>query len=440
MTSIEVSSSLKYANLQIAAEAFLIDPISGRSNFTGERLVAALEAGNDHASKFPSVSAIQFESEWMVVAHQPNTSTGFSGTLFENKTTHELVLSFRSTEFIDDAVRDTQVTNKGIERTGWAFGQLADMQAWYKALSQAGGPLEGKSFVVTGYSLGGHLATAFPMLCAGATAVYTFNGAGVGGLRGETLSSVITTFQTIWKNTGNNSGLFKEPKFAAIYREFIKNGALSVSSAALLKVSNENKWLPEAALLYKAIEYVTDTQKEIARIATIDGAVKVSSQNIAGTGLDYWLGVLKAAESTFSENTFQSTLDRTAPRGGLSVPVFNVYGEETANSLGNPSGVANSQNHYGTDVPIFIESQPLLRGFVALFAAWQYKLYNDVKLLVSNFNENDFGDSHSLVLLVDSLAVQDLFVRLAPEVTSKQLEDIFDSATASRPETSWLAG
>lgn len=70
-----------------------------------------LTTGNKHASRFPPSLAASFLAEgWEVLAHQPNTSTGFSGTLFENKTTHELVLSFRSTEFIDDAVRDTQVT------------------------------------------------------------------------------------------------------------------------------------------------------------------------------------------------------------------------------------------------------------------------------------------------------------------------------------------
>lgn len=62
------------------------------------------------------------------------------------------------------------------------------MQAWYNELSKPERPLYNKNFVVTGYSLGGHLATAFPMLFRGASAdgvvppvygvsaVYTFNG------------------------------------------------------------------------------------------------------------------------------------------------------------------------------------------------------------------------------------------------------------------------
>jgi len=39
-------------------------------------------------------------------------------------------MSFRSTEFADDAARDNEATNKlEIKDHGWAFGQIADMEA-----------------------------------------------------------------------------------------------------------------------------------------------------------------------------------------------------------------------------------------------------------------------------------------------------------------------
>ena len=66
------------------------------------------------------------------------------------------------------------------------------MEDWYRELSSTGGQLAGRtSFSVTGYSLGGHLATAFNQLhiadktFSGALRVkevVTFNGAGIGGI------------------------------------------------------------------------------------------------------------------------------------------------------------------------------------------------------------------------------------------------------------------
>lgn len=188
-----ITDYLKYANLQMAAEAFLNDPDTGQKKYSGTALEGALIAGNKHASKFTESEATKFASEWDVVDQCKNTPTGFSGTLFRCKITDEarglkageLVISMRSTEFIDDEVNDSQVTNKTIKDFGWGFGQIADMEKWYASISsQITGAL-----TVTGYSLGGHLATAFNLLRQeGAAqhsevnpivATYTYNGAGV---------------------------------------------------------------------------------------------------------------------------------------------------------------------------------------------------------------------------------------------------------------------
>ncbi|MCF8152441.1 MAG: hypothetical protein K9K30_01630 [Burkholderiaceae bacterium] len=158
MSAPTVADYLKYANLQMAAEAFLVD-IDENGNATIKNdIPKALTEGNLHASKFTETEATQFAAEWEVVAQMTNTKTGFSGTLFRNRDTREYVISFRSTEFVDDAIRDSAATNTlEVFNTGWAFGQLSDMEVWYQSIkSQIDGPLN-----VTGYSLGGHLATAF---------------------------------------------------------------------------------------------------------------------------------------------------------------------------------------------------------------------------------------------------------------------------------------
>ena len=71
MTTNFVSTELTFVNLQMAAEALL-----DQFNYTTRSgLIAALEAGNNHASKFTTTQAQQFANEWEVVAHQPTTTS-----------------------------------------------------------------------------------------------------------------------------------------------------------------------------------------------------------------------------------------------------------------------------------------------------------------------------------------------------------------------------
>ncbi len=183
-----IADYLKYASLQMAAEAFIRDEETNILRDSNEDLTDALKEGNKHTSRFPESEARKFADPvdgWTVLDQRANTPTGFSGTLFKNNKTNELVLSFRSTEFIDDTVRDNEATNvKEIKETGWAWGQIADMETWYDELRRDPGKLQGQTFSVTGYSLGGHLATAFHLLHSDdVKEVVTFNGAGVGKVK-----------------------------------------------------------------------------------------------------------------------------------------------------------------------------------------------------------------------------------------------------------------
>ena len=64
MTTPTIVDYLKYANLQMAAEAFLALP----NGSLVENVRQALIDGNLHASKFTETETIKFESEWQVVA------------------------------------------------------------------------------------------------------------------------------------------------------------------------------------------------------------------------------------------------------------------------------------------------------------------------------------------------------------------------------------
>ncbi len=140
-----------FASLQMAAEA-LISRLASDANgqyvgaVTGDALERELVEGNDHASKFTAEAARKFSTEWAVVKQQASTSTGFSATLFQYKgkddpdrglTTWQYVMSFRSTKFIDDAVRDNLETNtQEVREFGWAFGQIFDMEKFRSGLDE----------------------------------------------------------------------------------------------------------------------------------------------------------------------------------------------------------------------------------------------------------------------------------------------------------------
>jgi hypothetical protein len=110
MTNV-ITNYLKYAHLQIAAEAFYNLKGKTKERYSGPAYEPVLLRGNDRSSKFTTTDAQWFATDWEVVEHISNTTTGIFGTLFKAKpndeargiTAGELVLSFRSTEFIDDA-------------------------------------------------------------------------------------------------------------------------------------------------------------------------------------------------------------------------------------------------------------------------------------------------------------------------------------------------
>ena len=173
-TQNEISTYLEYAHLQIAAEAFIkgsrgetfeIGKNENKEERKGEDLAKDLIKGNWHSSKFSKMLAGEFVKRWKVVRHIGNTGTGFSGALFEAITDNpaagikegQQLLSFRSTEFVDDAVRDSRATNElEIKEKGFAFGQISDMKEWIDELRRDGAMKD--HITVTGYSLGGHLA------------------------------------------------------------------------------------------------------------------------------------------------------------------------------------------------------------------------------------------------------------------------------------------
>jgi Ca2+-binding RTX toxin-like protein len=492
MTTNNVTKYLKFANVQMAAESLFgfrnpaTIPVGATVDNTNETALSKenlVFGNNNRASKFTDTLAKEFADNWQLVEHKANTATGFSGTLFKAKQDNaalgikkdELVLSFRSTEFADDAARDNEATNRlEIQKHGWAFGQIADMENWYAELltrtdATTGELVLGNSKLnVTGYSLGGHLATAFNLLRQAdgtfATRIqetYTFNGAGVGTVKDSganglpaTLKSVIDEFRVDSANTITNlansyvRGVYFDFKQALTGSANITEAQVTAARALLntqidddpdMGASGKAAARKEAASLIEALDRVRLVRAEALRAPQLPDAgaggqaANIDMAKIGAASIDYQLAVGKAALRTSAAKTDPLSSAIAGYTGRLrtsGITGFNdVYGEVP------PSSVAHSQYHYGKDVPVFIEDQPLHRGEFFTQAYEEWKRTGDIKLLLPNFSENDFGDTHSLVLLVDSLAVQHTFAQIDPSIDANTLKQVILAASNKKADS-----
>jgi trimeric autotransporter adhesin len=213
--TIEISP-FNEALLAEASYADFIDPETGEVYTTTGQIKAALILLG-----FSETQAADFVLHWRIVDHQPNTTSGFSATLFQSiDLPQRTVMAFRGTE-PGDPIRDILDADlAGIVASGLAFNQIIDQYNYVqRLLADLGEPalqarLVGTSFLdldgividdfryrividsvegvglgqfnevtqvqtVVGHSLGGHLAVAFTRLFESFGAhAYTVNGAG----------------------------------------------------------------------------------------------------------------------------------------------------------------------------------------------------------------------------------------------------------------------
>ncbi|WP_269633963.1 calcium-binding protein [Pelomonas sp. BJYL3] len=176
------------------------------------------------------------------------------------------------------------------------------------------------------------------------------------------------------------------------------------------------------------------------------GPAQISgSGNIDALRLDYQLSVLRAGKLV--ENNFGSSVRSTvlsylfgsSTRAGRSSGTANGFYDVYAAS--QPSAVANSQRHYGQATPVFIEDQPLYRGsFIGDVGSALWKK-GEIRFLHPSYDLNDFGDTHSIVLIEDSLRVQNTVLGLAPKTSQGTLEGLLRaSSNAKATEASGTQG
>ena len=254
---------------------------------------------------------------------------------------------------------------------------------------------------VTGYSLGGHLATAFNLLrreqgqSDHVLATYTFNGAGCGQIApGASLSQVISQFALQSQNLSGTEIVFASAEMNTLYAElrqlFNGNARYDDISAVLLeaKALIDARYADQASVavgVFGSPELVTtvvasgDLKQVVAAInrvqrvlqegGRVDGLANngappadIPAASVAATRLDYQMAVLIAEGQTSAFSTAagaaNTAFDGRHIAPNLIANLHDIYGATY------PSAVANSQMHYGTATPVFIEDQPLYRGNV----------------------------------------------------------------------------
>jgi Ca2+-binding RTX toxin-like protein len=447
---------LKFANLQMAAESLYGENALKRNDLVPGTRIASIEltsenlvVGNERASRFaPSQVAFSgLDKDWRVVEHLSNTKTGFSGTLFRHTATNELVLSFRSTEFADDAARDTlQADSHEMANLGLAFGQIDDMEAWYASLKTSGLLPEGARYSVTGYSLGGHLASAFNLRrhddnSAGQIEqVVTFNGAGIGRFS-EPLTKIMADFRDLRDAASTTDGLVDRLSSTAgkkLYRELHSyalthgaalplNASIRINELSKVVAPNEaNELLKDENLLRTALTQVRAVVNLATTVSAVpsgsegsDNPANIPTTSIAGASFDYQLATLLIEKRHVIDNRGKIGVGwDIVTQGGIDKLPFLANGGALGNQtdvvgweLSSPKPVAVAAHtlyHTGSDARIFIEDQPQTRGDYLAALAGAAKS----KPLVNGFSHNDYGDDHSLVLILDSLNVQNTLLNL----------------------------
>ncbi|MFZ1804520.1 MAG: hypothetical protein WAU05_11400, partial [Nitrospira sp.] len=191
-----ITTWLDFAIQQMAAESYLDQFV-----VQGVSLQQVLVDGNNDRRVVPldqftgktqltDLQAQVFTQRYQILDHHANDATGFSATLMFDTQTNSYTLSFRSTESASateggDRERDLFGADAEVGASGFAFGQLAAMEQYYQSLKAEGKLPTGAVLNVTGFSLGGHLATVFTELHASeVNHTYIFNGAGRGHVPG----------------------------------------------------------------------------------------------------------------------------------------------------------------------------------------------------------------------------------------------------------------
>ena len=403
-----ITAWMKFALQQMAAESYL-DGI----NLQNEAQVRLrLSNGNNDTrfiqadpitgelpgkTRFTTVLADRFLATYDIIDHHANDSTGFSATLMRDTTTGEYTLSFRSTESAPaaeggDRERDFFGADVELGLSGFAFGQLAAMEEYFTRLKQgikSDGTVDASlqaffsnpahQINVTGFSLGSHLATVFTELhAAEVTQTYLFNGPGRGHVPGPV--------------PGLSAEETRISDMLTYFRLVLDNPDNALLSFPRTPTYDQAKALYEAhGATWRPFDQ--------------------GSANLYSDARYEWAKVATQALFNPSGLTFLQSPGEVQDQGPFA-KITQLYGQATTDDL---QFIANSGVH-APAIPVFIEGQPLVAGG-----------------LLPSFTES--ANTHSITLIVDSLATQELIQHIDPRYGQASAELLIKAASNAKADT-----
>ncbi|MBK7897961.1 MAG: hypothetical protein IPJ99_00630 [Betaproteobacteria bacterium] len=395
------------------------------------------------ATRLTSAQFEWFTTNYELVTHYANDASGFSATLFRNcNNPDEYTLSFRSTEYQDrskggDWERDGAGAADGdVNSAGFALAQLSSMETFYNELkagrtyNNASGQFETSTSAavldfaqaphtlnVTGYSLGAQLSAAFTLLHGPEIAhTYHYNAAGLGGINadggrpptGGDIAFLIALYEDMmaWDGTGTPDWWFGLP-------ESVRNTLRDEASANPTGLLGANLYeRPKHKAAMAAIGTLTlgagvgDAQDGYRGIGT-QRLIDATTNWLSSTGN----GSLGRDPNAFSSSLFEFALANTT----------QLYGH---GEFWDPEMVANGGYHV-TPTRIWVEDLPASRGLGIMEMA--------VPTSARAFF-GDFGETHSITPLIDSLTLANLLQALDPQLGLQAFTAIM-KASADRDDS-----
>lgn len=424
---------------QMTAESYLEEIVGSRQETLRERLLLGNNASRTNgyakeqtpeqdilpgATRLTKTQIEAFLTRYEILDHHANDATGFSATLIRDKLTNQLHLAFRSTEFATEANGGDRTRDIGggligqsppgadseLLREGFALAQIAAMEAYFAAVRRDSKFkfAEAAGYTVSGYSLGGHLATVFAENHADDPAflkAYIFNGAGRGGLVGPVADNrdLLGLYLQIMGSP--------QAGYEAVQARL--RGAGMGQTAASLALSVATSGLLRRALGESAYDFVTDGAYYAASVYS------TARHQLAMRLLDPFM----------DSALWVSILGGNPLAPAVAAKIEYLFGTATHD---DDTLVANS----GITVPadarqwLFIEDQPDFYGEGGVF-----NLAGGALAMFSG----DFLRTHSITLLADSLALMNAFSRADPSLTKLQIETFFAASSNRRAAGSKLA-